>query len=1258
MDNKDLHKAVIKMITLTAGGQDAPKQTSLIHCIFEQNQGDSTDEIRCVYFNLEKCIEKKCLKLAENGNIWLDIVDESVIKQKAKTDKESIKKICEKLNKKFLVDTEWRFRIFIEIRKTGLTLIYDKEEILGIWCNFYDDKLQEFANEPRRDRGFKERENYDLYKNTLKEIRDDFFLKYKYLPKLELKSDVLAKKRKKRFQDALPHISDYIQYLKSKYQNIDTSFLEGLLPPIAVKEIFRDLELSIIESPFFSLSKLTKGYQEWAESTHGFLKELKLIRKPVLRNTCIKRILTDGMNEVNYDARHFVILGGPGSGKTTLLKALCYLIASNEICDKKTINCVPIFVDLSEYVESRSTSLLKFATENPVKGIINPEKKGAIKNDLGGVIDWFRKKEENNNDVDLFLIFDSLDETGEFRKHIIHEIDDLRSNYPEAFLIVASRIVDYERASLDSFKHYLINDLSPKDTRGFIEDWFHCLPQVKTKGEHSDSKLEWANGRIEFLNSQIENEPNLMRLASTPLFLTFLCFLASEPDTKALPQTRSKLYKEFFGQHIIKWEEKHEGSLPNMGDDFLSGFNEICWIIHRSLYGDIKDRRPTRGFIKKFLTNVSSTDREKSLRDFSSSDWEMLLRFWIRSGVLFLAKDQNRDDLVLSQLQNFLEYGFAGRLATLWDDLGKKEDVYKALESNFNNASLYEVLLLFIDQINTPADFLERIWKSKIVSNKDDMFHRNLILLADLTHEVKEKLRETNLVAYVVDQLKKIINANRELTVPIWGDVLKNIAFLGGFDALKELFEEETPKEVRIEIAWAFSHVEDPNAISSIQELYENETDLDVKATLSMLITKAKDDQGLHTSEASLNDDGPSDEKGVMTQNLGGQALSDAIMKLFTEASVPGARQGLARIIGKKADEAIIPWLEKVYKEENDPDVKMALAATIGELGKQETAIHFLQKLFKKLGSTIYKLHVAVVMARLGDKKLAIEHLEQLLGETDPYIRRRVITSICHIGDETHLPLFKRLFGAEKDININMLIARMIGLSGEKSYAIELLNKLLEEENSPHVELHLASLIGDMGDKETAIQVLDRLLNKEKDSGIRRLCILAIRRLDDEKTKPVVKEKLEGHYTEEKDVNNKMLIGRILGDLGEKEKATDFLTNLSKIVDDPHMKLHLASAIGDIGDKDSAFEIFKSLLGKEEDPHIKLHIVSSIGHLANAVDIQDLKDLYGEQNDASVKRSLAIAIYRLAQKERLLIFEKEDGEIVPEKIPERYSLGI
>ena len=30
-----------------------------------------------------------------------------------------------------------------------------------------------------------------------------------------------------------------------------------------------------------------KGYQEWAESTHGFLKELKLIRKPVLRNTHI-----------------------------------------------------------------------------------------------------------------------------------------------------------------------------------------------------------------------------------------------------------------------------------------------------------------------------------------------------------------------------------------------------------------------------------------------------------------------------------------------------------------------------------------------------------------------------------------------------------------------------------------------------------------------------------------------------------------------------------------------------------------------------------------------------------------------------------------------------------------------------------------------------------------------------------------------------------------------------------------------------------
>jgi len=87
----------------------------------------------------------------------------------------------------------------------------------------------------------------------------------------------------------------------------------------------------------------------------------------------------------------------------------------------------------------------------------------------------------------------------------------------------------------------------------------------------------------------------------------------------------------------------------------------------------------------------------------------------------------------------------------------------------------------------------------------------------------------------------------------------------------------------------------------------------------------------------------------------------------------------------------------------------MVLAAVIGELGEHQTAFHLLQELFENSESNIHKLHLAVSMARLEYKESeiehlenrykepAIEHLEQLLREEDQYIRRRVITSICHI---------------------------------------------------------------------------------------------------------------------------------------------------------------------------------------------------------------------------------------------------------------------
>ncbi len=166
----------------------------------------------------------------------------------------------------------------------------------------------------------------------------------------------------------------------------------------------------------------------------------------------------------------------------------------------------------------------------------------------------------------------------------------------------------------------------------------------------------------------------------------------------------------------------------------------------------------------------------------------------------------------------------------------------------------------------------------------------------------------------MVNKLREIVKAESELTLPIRADVIKHIALLGGFDALEELFEEETPKKILIEVAAAFRHVEDAYPISSIQELYNNESDLYVKAILSMMITRAKDDQVPQTSEGSMEDDGPSDEIEAMVQDLSGQALSNAVTKLFAEQAVPGARQALARILGNKAGKAIIPCLEEVYK--------------------------------------------------------------------------------------------------------------------------------------------------------------------------------------------------------------------------------------------------------------------------------------------------------------------------------------------------------
>ena len=1062
-----------------------------------------------------------------------------------------------------------------------------------------------------------------------------------------------------------PNLIKYLEQVEWQHRNIETRYLGEILPSLEIDKMY--VQLNVTENPSFTRAIPLSNYQKFLS---GIGKEVSHKTVPVSEKSSssipVEKILEALAPGFQMGSKHLVFLGSGGSGKSTMIRYLTHNIASGQGAKWGLEGYLPIFVDLSEYDRNAVRNIVDFAIEELVLHILPPEER---ENVTKSIWDFMKDEERNRAGSHTVFLLDGLDETRINRSRVVKQIQSLSKNFEQSLIIVTSRQPGYYETILTDFIPYPIDRLNKDQAGPFIHKWFENLEKSVRKDQRNGRLSTWAAKRSNYLIREIDRSASLRRLISSPLYLTFLCFLASDRDRKILPQTRSKLYREFFRRLIFEWEKDHEGTLPYKGEDLLRGFKEICWIIHESLHGDI-EKLPTEDFIREFLDNVSSSDREKSLRNFSSSDWEMLLRFWIRSGVLFLAKGQNRDDLVLSQLQSFLEYGFASRLATLWDYLGKKDDVSLALESNFNNPNLYEPLLLFVDQIKDPAVFLYPMWKSKIVWNKDDIFHRNLLLFAELTHEVKEKLRETNLVANVVDKLCEILKAESELTLPIRADVIKHIALLGGFDALKKLFEEETPKEILFEVAAAFKHVEDAYPISSIQELYNKESDLYVKTILSKMITKAKDDQVPQTSAGPKEDYGPSDKIEAMVQDLSGQPLSDAIMKLFAAEPVPGARQALVRTLGKKAGEAIIPCLEGVYKEENDPEVKMALAAEIGKLGEKETAFHLLQELFKNSESTIHKLHLAVSMARLEFKESGIEnlenrykepaikHLEELLEEEDQYIRRRVITSICHIGDKTHLSIYIRLFGDEEDINVKMLIARMIGLSGEKDYAIGLLKELLKKKNPPHVELHLASLIGDMGDKKTAIKKLDGLLDKEKDPGIRRLCILAIRHLADETTISHLKEIFEELCGNEENIDNKMLIGRILGDLGKKEAAIDFLNKLSEEVDDDHVKLHLASAIGDIGDKESAFEIFESLLDEEEDPHMKLHIVSSIGHLANADDIGRLKKQYDKQNDVPVKQSLEIAIYRIAQQERLLIFEGENREIEIEKIPERYSLGI
>jgi HEAT repeat protein len=898
-------------------------------------------------------------------------------------------------------------------------------------------------------------------------------------------------------------------------------------------------------------------------------------------------------------SRRLMILGDPGGGKTTMLRwmATAYLLryksddAFSQIPDAHTLpsqHWIPALIrcrDLGEADLCRSFT--EFLTQHLNKTDLLPEEADVMR---AVILDRIAKG-------GVLLLVDGLDEiaNSNIRMMFCQEIERTAARYPEATIVVTSRIVGYRDMPYrmgSGFEHGVIAELDRKDKDLFAWRWIEVTEQHLPDRE----KAHRAQELIDALHSsdRIEN------LTGNPMMLTTVTLVKRKVGK--LPNRRNKLYSEAVSV-LLNWNSRlykaieEEEAIPQLEylayeycrlgvqrlpeDEVLDLLDKV-----RTEYPNLRAirRRDPQAFLELLEARSSilsksggiwrkNKTQEKPVWEFRHLTFQEYLAARSLLDGRYPGRDKNKS---LAEQMAPLAGSGKGVPRREWDlDSGVEAEIpeswreaLRLLVADCKDDDVDEVLLAILNPL-AGEEGLETGRPRAVLA---------ALCLADEPNVSEETAQQVlsvfaNKVGFednFISEEGSFARAAIEIEGSMWLPLLK-----------KSLIEEFClrPSDARVEIGLFLGNFEKNlrkrsgvgsqiNTTELAQRIKSGDRVKVLYAALSLIGNVHRiDDDNVEILADSLIDllsssDLPIRHAGALALGSLSSTTSYIVGKptwlaadkditrvghalITTDANDNGIRIWLAIVLGcSKDSRALSPllrWLDD--PRGRNSFVRDAAIAALGRLGDRQAVPPLLAKLDDL--DAIARVTAIEVLGRLGDRQ-AVPPLLTKLDDPENFIRRTAIEALGRLGDRQAVPpLLTKLDDFDATTRVTAIEA--LGRLGDRQAVPPLLAKLDDPEN--YIRVTAIEALGRLGDRQAVPPLLAKL--DDPKPQIRWIAIEALGRLGDRQAVPPLLAKLD-------DPENfiRWIAIEALGRLGDQQ-ATE---SLILLVEDRDHRVSLAAA--------------------------------------------------------------------------------------------------